>query len=86
MCCSIEELRGYTSHLGVLHLAACLSRNACAGWHKFIELGNFRARKEIYIRNVGGQKYEELYSRSQKAGGMIGARTEVSVISPAMTQ
>lgn len=54
-CCSIEELRGYTPHVGGFHLAACLSRNACAGWHGFIGLGNFRARKETSVRNMEGR-------------------------------
>lgn len=55
VCCSIEELRGYTPHVGGFHLAACLSRNACAGWHEFRGLGNFRARKETSVRNMEGR-------------------------------
>lgn len=79
------ELRGYTLHLARVRKA--LERKCrckMAGSYRIREFWDQKGRN--LCKGKGGWKYERLHSRSQKAGGMVGTSTEVSLISPSMTQ
>ena len=61
--------------------------NVGAGWQGLIGLKNFRIKKEeTYVRKMEGRNMKNCIQGLKRAGGMVGTSTEVSLISPAVTQ